>query len=181
MINILPPELKAQINYSKRNSLLLKRLGWVWLVGILLAALVIGSLWYANRQIMNYEQTLAARRGQRADYQAIEVKVQSLQANLGLIEKLLNEKTHYSNLLGDLAAALPTGSYITHMSLTGDDKKPLELAVNVDSFNRAAEVRNGLIGSARIKSADIQSIAKNDEGSGFVVAIVAAFETGQAR
>ena len=181
MINILPPELKSQLNYSRRNAVLIKYLSWALLTGTLLFGLIGAGLWYANRQIADYQQTLAARQSQRSDYQSTETNVQSLQANLGLIEKLLNEKTHYSKLLADLASALPTGAYITHMSLTGDDKKPLELLVNVDSFNRAAEVRNGLISSSRIKSADIQTISENEEGSGFIVALVAAFEEGQAR
>ncbi|MBI4101049.1 hypothetical protein HY441_01070 [Candidatus Microgenomates bacterium] len=181
MINILPPDIKQQINYSKRNVRLLRYLLLSALVLGLVLVLVGGSYIYANRQIKQLEKTLATRQQERQDYKDIEAKVQTLQSNLGLIEKLFTEKTKFSVLLNDLSAVLPDGSYINEITLTGDDKKPLEMIVTVDSFNKAAETRNALIQSARIKSADIQTITKNDAGSGFSVEIVAAFESGQAR
>lgn len=181
MINILPPELRSQINYSKRNTQLLKYLFNGLIVLMVLGGLLGGSFWYANRQINHYQQTLAARQSERGGYQEIEAKVATLQSSLSLIDKLLTEKTRYSALLADLAATLPPSAYIIHLSLSGDEKDPLEMQVNVDSFNRAAELKNGLIQSRRIKSADIQSISRDDEGSGYNVVIVAAFEPGQAR
>lgn len=181
MINVLPPEVKSQLNYAKRNSRLLRYVSLTGLVLLALSALLGTGFWYADRQINSYQQSLAIKQTERQSHAETEAKIESLQANLNLIDKLLTEKTRYSILLNDLAAVLPDNSYITHLTLTGDDKEPLEISVATDSFNRAAEVRNGLISSKRIKSADIQNVSENEDGEGYNAVIIAAFEPGQAR
>ncbi|MBI3983674.1 PilN domain-containing protein [Candidatus Microgenomates bacterium] len=181
MINILPTDIKQQLNYAKRNARLVRYLMLGVMLAVLLGALFLSSFWYADRQIGRLRATLDSQRQQRETYQATEDKVKAFQGNLGLIEKLLAEKTVYSQLLKDLAAVLPAGSYINHLTLTGDDTKPLELLVTVSSFNRAAELRNSLIKSPRFVSADIQSISQNEENNLYSVSIVAAFDKGQSR
>lgn len=180
MINILPPDLKAQINYSKQNVRLLKYVFLALIIGSTLIALLVGAMWYGDRQINNLQETLSSKQQARQSYKEMEQRVDTLQSNLVLIEKLFTEQNRYSALLKDLAAALPAGSYINQMSLLGDESKPLEILITTDTFERAAEVRNALVASARIKNADIQSISEGEEG-GFRVAIVAAFEPGAAR
>lgn len=181
MINILPPEIKQQLSYARRNTKLLRQLLVSFAVATLLAGLMWLSFWYVNKQTLDYQAALGHRQADREAYKDVELKVQTMQSNLGLIEKLLNEKTKYSALLDDLAATLPSGSYINHLSLTGNEKEPLELLITVDSFNKAAELRNSLIASARIKSADIQSVTEDKKTGSFNVVIIAAFEPGQAR
>lgn len=181
MINVLPPEAKSQLKYSQLNSRLLRYLMLGLGAGALLISLLFASLIYGDKQIESYQSTLDMRQAQRKDYQEIEDDVKTLKSNLSLINSLLNEKTTYSALLEDLAAALPSNSFITQMQLTGDEGKPMEIIVNTDSFNRAAEVRNGLISSDRIKSADIQTVTRSKESSDFIVVLVLAFEKGAAR
>lgn len=181
MINILPPDLKQQIGYSKRNLVLAHYLTLVITVAIGLSLAVGGSYWYAKRQINQLNHSLADRQKQRAAYKDTAANVATLQANLGSIEKLYNEKTQYSAVLADFAAVLPGGSYISAVTLTGDDTKPLELIISADSINTAGLVRNGLLKSARLKSVDVQSITKDEKTGRFTVDLVAAFKEGQAR
>ncbi len=181
MINILPPELKEQISFAKRNNRLLRLLIIGLMVAILLGALMIGSLWYVNRQITNLDQVLASRQQAANAYQDTETKVQALESNLNILQKLLIQKTHYSALLSDLASTLPSGAYINHLVLTGDDTQPMEILLTAKSFNQAAQIRNALSQSSRIKSADIQSITKNQDSKGYNVVIIVAFQPGEAR
>lgn len=181
MINILPPDVKKQLNFSKRNTVLLRRLLQALAVLALLAGVLVYSFWYSSRQITDYETALSRRQADREAYKDVEAKVQTLQSNLGLIEKLLNEKNQFSSLLDDFASALPPGSYINQLTLTGKEKEPLELVIIVDSFNKAAQVRTALINSDRIKSADIQNIAGDEKSGKFTVTIIASFEAGKAR
>lgn len=180
MINILPPDLKNQIYFSKRNVQLVRYNLLALIIGAVLIALLFGSMWYANRQIDEHKKILAERQQARTDFQETETRVTTLQSNLLLIEKLFTEQTRYSALLRDLAAAMPRGAYINQVQLLGTDKEPLELLITTDTFDRAAEVRNALVASDRIANADIQSISAADDGD-FSVIIIAAFEGGQAR
>lgn len=181
MINILPTETKSELRYARLNSLLLKHLIVTFTAGLLLIMLISGARWYANHQLKDYQAEISARQSQLSSFKADEQKIAQLQANLGLIDKLLTGRTQYSELLDDLADNLPPQAYLTQLTLTGDDTKPLEIKVNTDSFNRAAEVRNGLLRSKRIQSADIQNVSRNEEGGGYTLVLVLAFAPGGAR
>ena len=181
MINVLPPELKQQVKYSKRNIILLRHLLLTLSASALIAAIIFLSLWYSSRQITSLQTSLQERQQERESYKDTETKVQALQSSLNLIDKLLTERTEYSAVLGDLAAVLPTGSYISSMTLTGEDDKPMQMIVFADSINTAGLIRNSLLTSPRINSADIQSITRDDENNVFSVDIIVAFEKGQAQ
>lgn len=181
MINILPPQLKQQVRYSKRNVLLLRYLMTALGASTLLAIVIITSLWFSSRQISSLKTSLQERQQERASYKDTETKVQSLQSSLNLIDKLLTERTEYSGVLGDLASVLPSGAYISSMTLTGEDDKPMQIIVFADSINTAGLIRNSLLTSPRINSADIQSITRDDENNVFSVDIIVAFEKGQAQ
>lgn len=181
MISVLPTEIKQQLSYSKKNVVLRKYLILVVVIVAALLATIGGALWYANRQISNLQATLLEQQSQRASYKDTEANIQALQANLGLIEKIFNQKTEFSQVLGDIASVLPAGTYINSVELTGDDKKPVQLLITASSLTEAGLVRNALLQSDRISTADIQSITQNEGSSSYTVDIIIAFKEGQAR
>ena len=180
-INLLPPQIKEQLAYSKRNIHLRRYVVLLALVAVSLASLIAGVYWYSGQQVDRLSQTLSDRQKQRSAYKDTEAKLQSLQSSVGLIEKLFTEKTQFSSVLGDLAAVLPSGTYIDSISLTGDDKKPLKLLVTADTLTQAGLVRNALLESTRISDIDIQSINKDEATNKYAVDLVIAFKEGQAR
>lgn len=181
MINVLPPQTKQEVNYAKQNSKLLRFIGLTLLVEILLGTLLAAGFLYADKQTEEYQANLASRQQQRSSFEAVKKDVERLRSTLSTIDSLLNEKTQYSALLRDLAAALPDNTYIMQTQLTGDDTKPMEIQVSTDSIDRAAQVRNGLIQSERIKSADIQSVTGDEDSGRYTAILVVAFEKGGAR
>lgn len=180
MINLLPAEIKNQLRYGARNTTLRRYIGIGLIMGGLLGLLLIGSLWYANRQIANLNASLAERQQTVDSYKTTQDNVQALENNLNLYAKLVDQKTFYSKLLSDIATLLPKGAYINHLELTGSDSQPMEIDLTAKSFTQAAQVRNALATSNRFASADIQTITKNG-GSGYAVVIVVGFKPGEAR
>lgn len=181
MINLLPPKDKEQIKYGKLNVVLRHY--------IIIAVVIIGSLLvlslasyvYADIQMTRLQSSLKERQQQRAQFNSVEQKVQTLQSNLRLIEKLFNNKTEYSAVLQDIAASLPVGAYINKVSLTGKDNEPVQLMISVNSLDTAGTLHNALLKSSRIKSADIQSVNKNSNNDGYTVDVVIAFKDGGSR
>lgn len=181
MINILPPELKQQMTFSHYNVRLVRYLVLILIFDVLLLAATFGSFRAADYQLKAQGQVVAARDQDLNRFRQVETDVRELQSSLNLIEKLFNEKTQFSALLSDLAAVMPPGSYINSIVLTGDDKTPLKVLISTNSITAAGVVRNGLLKSPRIKSADIQNIAKTQDSDLFTVDISIAFQEGQAR
>lgn len=181
MINILPTDVKEQLEYSKKNVKARNYLLLLITIAFLLTVTLAAAYWYSGVQISNLKITLADRLTQREAYKDTENKVQTLQSNLALIEKLLNQKTQFSDLLSDLAAVLPSGTYINSINLTGDDKKPVQILVSAGSLNQAGSVKNALLQSDRISIVDIQSINQKEDSSEYTVDLIVAFKEGQAR
>lgn len=181
MINLLPPKIKEEVKASKINVVFRHYIIIALIFFGLLFGLMIGSYAYASRQINRLDESLENRRAQRKQYSDTEKKVKTLQKNISLIEKLFTNKTEFSGLLQDLASAMPSGAYISKVSLTGNEKEPVELLINVDSPEKAGVLRNALNASERIKSVDIQSVSINTGSSGYVVEVVIAFEPGATR
>lgn len=178
MINLLPPKLKEEIEASKINVVLRHYIIIALIFFGLLFGLMIGSYAYANKQIAHLNNSLENRQEQKKQYSDTETKVKTLQKNISLIEKLFTNKTEFSGLLQDLASFMPSGSYIKKVSLTGDEKKPVELLIFVDSPEKAGILRNALNASGRVKGVDVQSVSKNSDNVGYVAEIVLAFEPG---
>jgi len=183
MINLLPPSRKRQIRYAKLNIKLLRYIFVSLVIALLLTALIGISFRQASSQAQKLQQNLSDRQAQRGQYQDTEAKVKTLQANLATIEKLFNNKTEFSSLLQDLAAVLPADAYINKITLTGDDKKPVQLLITVNSLDTAGILRNALLKSQRIASVDIQSVNLNPDPNNpnYSVDTVIAFKPGGAR
>lgn len=181
MISILPTNVKEQMLYSRRNVMLRRYLLMLMAVALALSLLIIGAQWYANKQSNQLQQNLTDKQAQRKAFAATEIKVKSLQASLSLIEKLFSQKTQFSALLEDLAKVLPAGTYLNNISLTGDEKNPVDVSIAASSLTRAGLVHNALLQSPRIATADIENIAKDEQAGKYIVKLIIAFAEGQAR
>ncbi len=179
MINLLPPELKDQVKFSKHNILLLRLLILIVGLSLLLAATLYTAHVFADRQIEEYSQSLARSQQQLNSYQDLETNVSSLNNRLNTIDQLMSQQTRFSALLEDLADTLPPDAYINSIVLTGQDDQPVRITVTTRSFNQASLLQEALSSSARIESVDTQSISAGSNG--YNVEVVMKFSEGAAR
>lgn len=179
MINILPPEVKEQLQYSRYNSVLLRYAVLLFMVVGLLAA----TLWithiYADRQIDDYRAVLNEREEELKRFDSLQDEVELLDKRLTTISKLYRQQTRFSALLRDMAAVLPQGTYINSIVLTGEADQPVQLLITANSFSQAGVIKNALATSDRIESVDIQSISQGSDG--YSVSVVMAFSEDGAR
>lgn len=178
MINILPPELKQQITYSRRNVVARRYVIVLILIILITGGTLVVSHWYANQQIAAYEAALNKRNEKMSRYENLEASVDTLNTHIGTIETVLQQRPQFSVLLTDLSQVLPRGSYLNGISLSEETDQPLQLTITAPSRNQAVRVRKALLQSPRIESADIQSITSKPEGDEVNVDIIIAFETG---
>ncbi|MEX0748913.1 MAG: PilN domain-containing protein [Candidatus Saccharimonadales bacterium] len=180
MINLLPPEISTQIQYSRYNTILVRYALLIILAGGLLGA----TLWlthrYADQQIADYELALSERQDELREYDALKGELSQLNSRLTTIDSLYTQQTLFSTLLQDLAATLPQGAYINSIVLTGEVEQPVQLLVTADTFAAAGRIKNALSASERIESVDIQSINQTGEGD-YSVSVVMAFAPGSAQ
>lgn len=180
MINILPPEYKEQVKFSKYNVVLLRYLALIFIVAALLATTFWMIHMYADSQISSYQEDLSQRREELDQYSQLQDEVDELDQRLTTIDQLYRQQTRFSVLLEDLAAVLPPGAYINNIVLTGESDQPVQVQATASSFEQASVINNALQESPRIDSVDTQNITEGDDGN-FNVSVIMAFSEGDAQ
>lgn len=180
MINLLPPQIKEQVVYAKRNALVLHYLQLVVFITLILGGTFAGAHIYLQRRITAAEADAQQKQLAIAKFKGLEKNVADLNGRVATIKNIQAAQSKYSLLLSDLAQAVPAGVAIDSLNLTGDDKKPVIISATADSYNSAVGFRDALANNKRIAAADLQSVTNGTAG-GVQAQIVVAFKPGQAK
>lgn len=161
MINLLPPELKGEYQYARRNTSLLH---WVMMFGLGLAGLVVLSTFgivYLHQQAKTYDTQAAiaeeALTNQRQDQ--VEKQVEDISSNLKLAVQVLSKEVLFSKLLKQLAIITP--SSVALSSLTIDQAQTsVDITASAADYNAASQLQVNLVDPKNqiFQKADIVSI-----------------------
>lgn len=178
MINLLPPDFKEQVAYSKRNALLVRYVILVVIVAAALSGGLVAARYYLDAQITASDVRLAARQKEIQPYKGVEAQAKIVNGRLAAVQDIQKSQTHFSLLLSDLAKATPQGVQLTGISLTGDDKKPVRVQAKAVDYKTALSFRDSIVQSPRIGAADIESITQNGM---YTISVAFAFNPGRAK
>ena len=183
MINLLPPDIKSEITYSKRNALLMRYVKGTVAISLLLAGALLGGRLLLNQQVKEVDARMADKQTQIASYSKVEKDAKKLNERLTSIAGIQKSQSKFSVLLSDLAQDMPQGTSITSIILTGDDKKPVRLIVHAQDYKTALGFRDSIVRSKRISAADIENIqAIQENGQNlYQVTVSFTFNPGAAR
>ena len=182
MINLLPPAIKEEIAYSKRNAIMRNYVILVATIAIVLAGMLVGARYYLNGQITAKQQDLSTKQLQIDKYTAVENQASALNGRLAAIKTIQASQTKFATLLSDLAQYMPPGTALTSLTLTGNSKLPVQVTVLANDYATALSFRDSIIRSKRISAADIESITPAAGGPGaFALTAVFAFSPGEAQ
>ena len=179
MINLLPPEIKTQVTYSRYNRSLLRWLFAGLFVALLLAGSLAAGYYYLNLQISQANQEVQDKNRQIKQFSSVQHTSTVVASRLASISTLQKNQAKFSELLADLAQYMPQGTAISSITLTGDDKQPIRLTVSAVDYKTALSFRDSITRSKRIIAADIESIKATNPGYGVVVSF--AFKPGDAK
>jgi hypothetical protein len=120
MINLLPPDLKAEYHYARRNTGLRR---WIILFGLGLFGLAVitaGGVFYLHQTTRTYvAQAQAAEQALNNQKQtAVEKNVQDISNNLKLAVKVLSQEVLFSQLFNQLAVITPSNATLSNLSIT---------------------------------------------------------------
>ncbi len=161
MINLLPPEYKQTLFYSKRNRTMSR-----WVVALLLALLfsliIVGVGWIyldqsVKREAKDVEQTEAALKEQNID--ETTAKVEEISNNTKLVLNVLSREILFSKLIKQLGASLPPGTALESITLEGIEGG-LTIQAFATNFNSASQIQVNLNDPENkiFKQADIETI-----------------------
>lgn len=181
MINLLPPEVKAQVLFSRRNA---KLIGYVWLLSftVLLCGGLFGySFYHSHAALQAATKEITAKQIQIDEYKDVEAKSKAINDRVTAIKAISASQSHFSMLLDELAHYTPKTVVIQAITLTGDDKKSVRISATADSKASIASFRNALETAPRISGADIESITYNETDKYYATSIAIGFKPGKAK
>jgi Tfp pilus assembly protein PilN len=180
VINLLPTTIKDQLGFARRNAELVKYFKLLVVLLLILAGAFAGGLIYLHNRTAQADKDLKAEQAKIATYKNIENQVKTVNSRIKTLKTLSAGQSHFSAVLADLAAHTPKGASITALTLTGDDKKPVRISANADSYTTAADFRATLATSPRINAVDIESVTNPTAGQ-YHVELVVSYRPGQAK
>ncbi len=181
MINLLPPEVREDISYARKNTLLLR---WVALLIIVIIGIFIvvfmGQL-YINQSSKSYasqiEDAQNALKVQKLE--ETQEKVKGISSSIKLAVDVLSRQLLFSSILRQIGAAVPEGAVLTGLSI---DKVEggIDLSAAATDYNTATQVQLNLQDPNNMifEKADIVNVQCNTP-SGAVNATTGVANTSQ--
>ncbi|HUP26305.1 MAG TPA: hypothetical protein VM124_01500 [Candidatus Limnocylindrales bacterium] len=145
MINLLPPNVKENILYARRNTRLRRWImGLLFSIAIIAATVGMGYL-YLQRSINSYAVQVSQGEDQlkAQKLEETQTQVQDLTNSLKLVVQVLSREILFSKLLTQVGAALPNGSVLTDLSIN-KVSGGLDLRAAATDYQTATQVQVNL-------------------------------------
>jgi Tfp pilus assembly protein PilN len=145
MINLLPPEIKKNYHYARRNRQLVR---WVsaFLLAILGAVIItVVGLFVMNGSIDSYKTSIADTQSQLAsqDVAGTQKQVTDISNNLKLMVKVLSKEILFSKLLNRLGSITPPNVILTSLSIS-QTKSAIDITAQTGNYNAATQLQINL-------------------------------------
>lgn len=169
MINLLPPAVKEDYRYARRNRRLLH---WVFgaLAGLIgLAALTSFGFLYMNHSISTYTTTIASDNASLAQQNVttVENQVQDISNNLKLVVQVLSHEIVFTDLLKQLATVTPPNVILTGLSIS-QTENAIDITAQSTNYSAGTQLQANLADPTNqiFSSADLVSITCTTKNSG---------------
>lgn len=162
MINLLPPKLKIDYRYARRNVDLRK---WVaiFLVGLIgLGAIATYGLLTLRQSSLQYSNKITATKTafQKENFVATQQQVKDISSSFKLVVKVLGQEVLFSQLLKQIATVIPVKSSLTGLNIN-QTQGAIDISATAIDYNAATQVQINLADPKNkiFSKADIISIS----------------------
>ncbi|MDB5185059.1 MAG: hypothetical protein JWN38_867 [Candidatus Saccharibacteria bacterium] len=145
MINLLPPEIKAEYSYARQNVSLRK-----WALTLFVALLGVGAL--ATYGLLNMQASITSNQKQvsqlssqlqQENLSQTESQVKNISSSLKLAAQVISKEVLFSKLITQIGAAMPSGSVLTTLNIN-QTSGGLDLTAKALDYQTASQVQVNL-------------------------------------
>lgn len=168
MINLLPPQMKQQLLYGRRNLHLMH-----WAIGLgltILGGIAIVGIGYLHlHQVsQNYTKQIADTKQQLElqNYEKIQKEVKDISNNLQLVVKVLSNQVMFSELLKQLGSIMPSNTSLIGLSIS-QTQGAIDISAQAKDFASATQINTNLNDKNNqiFSKADIISISCTEQAA----------------
>lgn len=168
MINLLPPEIRDGYRYARRNVVLRR-----WVICCLIALVGLGGL--ATYGLLSLHQSTVRYNNQidaseklfkQEDFSGTQAQVKDISNSFKLVVKVLGQEILFSELLKQMAAAIPSNANLTGLNIS-QTQGALDIAAITTDYKTATQIQVNLAdpGNKIFSRADIVNIICNPESA----------------
>lgn len=168
MINLLSPESKRSIRAARLNITLRR-----YFVLTLLVVVGMGAIYGVGFYLVANEKTIADKEKvtgeqQLAEYAAATKQAETYKANLAVVKQILSNEIVYSSFLTSTAAALPSNTILSNLTLStavapGAKTAGTNLEARAKSYNDVLNLKEFLDKSGIFTNVSIVSTNRPDD------------------
>lgn len=167
MINLLPPETKHQIRAARHNVTLRN-----YCLFVLAAAFALAGVFFAGFQVTlsqkaaaEADRTLAQQAA--SQYQATRSAAEAFTKDLATAKNILATNVNFSQLITDIAGAVPSGVILNNLSLsTTNLTAPIDISGRSKNRDDVIRLKNSLEDSPIFEDVQVVNITEeNSEGA----------------
>ena len=164
-LNLLPPEVKEDIAYAKKNAALYQTLiKLIALFVVLVAAVgVVGFMTYKNQQIAKEEKSVAESR--LASWKNTETDAKDFAERLNLVSKIRSNNLDWQLVITELAKSTPANVQLTSFDFTANSSSRVSLTGQARSNTDIGTFRELLSKSKLFQYVDIESTSASTDSS----------------
>ena len=146
MINLMPPEAKSVVLYSRRNLRLLHwTVGCLFIIAAMGATVVLGGFYIDNAKsslTSSISQTKSTISTQKLD--KVQAQAEEISSGVKLIVQVLNKEVRFSKLLQQIGTIMPAGATLGNIQLSNKINGALDLTANAVDYQTATQVQVNL-------------------------------------
>jgi len=175
MINLLPPEIKTNISFARRNVTLAQLVVLTSLTLVAALGIVGFGVFIMNADQSALEKSIETKTQSLQSYIETEKKAQVLASDIDTAGKILAREVRFSEVLKLIGSILPDGASLRNLQLTNDDL-PVKLTTFINDKALAPTLRNNIEESDLFDAADLESLTAIETGGtiiGYEAVIVA--------
>jgi len=156
-INLLPPDIKKGINQKKKNATLLKLLYQSILYTILVIAITVGAYFYFEQNTQRISNQLEAADNDTTAFGQLEKQSADVAGKLLAVKTIEGNLNSWSNDVAEIQKIMPSGVYLTKVSLTSDSKVRGGMSGFAKNKDSVAVLRDAMEDSEYLEFVDIEN------------------------
>jgi Tfp pilus assembly protein PilN len=162
-VNLLPPEIKGQINQTKKNLSLLKIVGKVSLLFFTYSVVAVGFYLYFDASLSSIISEYNNKEGQIKEYGALEEIAKKVVERINTIKQIQDNTNAWSGLIDEITKVVPNGVSLKNIKIDSSSKNRNTITGNAISKTDVATLRDAMEKSTKFQYVDIESSTTTED------------------
>jgi Tfp pilus assembly protein PilN len=156
-LNLLPTEIKEEIEQSKKNKQVLNAFASALGILLLVGAIFVGLNFYFNMKLDQTNRTLTEKEKEVKKYGDIEDRAKKVTERIDTVKKIIDGTNIWSGVIEEIQKIMPGGISLTSIRIDSTANNRNQISGFAATKKEVAALRDAMEKSDKIEYVDIES------------------------